>query len=44
MQAHTPRLISEQSGHEIEVEDPQIVIDATQRVIDAVRDGRSTVR
>ena len=44
LQPRTPHLVSEQSGHEIEVEDPQIVIDATKRVIEAVRDGHSTVR
>ena len=35
----TPHLVSKPSGHEIEFEDPAIVIDAAHRVIDAVRAG-----
>jgi pimeloyl-ACP methyl ester carboxylesterase len=38
----TPHLVSKPSGHEIEFEDPAIVIDAAQRVIDAVQFGKST--
>jgi pimeloyl-ACP methyl ester carboxylesterase len=43
LQPGTPHLVSKESGHEVEVEDPAIVIDATQRVLDAVLAGRSTV-
>ncbi len=39
----TPHLTSPNSGHEIEFEDPKIIIDATEQVIDAVREGRGTV-
>ena len=43
LQPGTPHLTSVDSDHEIEFEDPKIVIDATQRVLDAVRHGRSSV-
>ena len=43
LQRGTPHLTSPNSGHEIEFEDPKIVIYATRRVITAVRHGRSSV-
>jgi pimeloyl-ACP methyl ester carboxylesterase len=43
LQPGTPHLVSTDSGHEVEFEDPKIVIDAAQRVIGAVRDGRTTL-
>ena len=41
LQPGTPHLIARDSGHEIEFEDPQLIIDATRRVIRAVRRGPS---
>jgi hypothetical protein len=43
LQPGTPHLTSVDSDHEIEFEDPKVVIDAAQRVIAAVRAGRPSV-
>jgi hypothetical protein len=44
MQPDNPHVISTNSDHEIEFEDPKIIIDSARRVVDAVRQGRSSVR
>jgi pimeloyl-ACP methyl ester carboxylesterase len=38
---HTPHVIAENSDHYIQVEQPDLVIDAVRRVVEAVRDPAS---
>jgi pimeloyl-ACP methyl ester carboxylesterase len=43
LQPGTPHLIARNSGHNIQVDDPKLVIDSVQRVITAVHHGRASV-
>jgi pimeloyl-ACP methyl ester carboxylesterase len=44
LQPGTPRIVARNSGHYIQLEDPELVIRSARRVIRAVRAGRSSLR